>query len=277
MEDIKFDKFEEQVFLNTVRIENLDDGELGTGFLIQVRVGSDKVRHLLFSNKHVFWGKKDYRSKKYLDKDSQKTIQITVHQKNSDGSYSLGDIRTFKFKLERSGAGYFEDGTHEIDVACVNISDVYKQELNMKSIGLEKFNDYSLDQVHASEKIVFVGYPTNFYDRKNSFPVLRSGFVASIPSIDFDGLPQILLDAQVFPGSSGSPVFVGVHGHWKLLGIISSAPLSPVEFIEIPAEHVADDRQKKDSIPVQRIGLGRIFKISAINEICERVSNIPSD
>jgi len=41
--EIKFDKFEEQIFLNTVLIENLTDAEFGTGFLIQKRIDDKKV------------------------------------------------------------------------------------------------------------------------------------------------------------------------------------------------------------------------------------------
>jgi hypothetical protein len=47
---IPFDKFEEQCFLNTVLIENLSAGELGTGFLVRKDVGDGTSKVLVFSN-----------------------------------------------------------------------------------------------------------------------------------------------------------------------------------------------------------------------------------
>ncbi|MFN4181416.1 MAG: trypsin-like serine peptidase [Candidatus Paceibacteria bacterium] len=270
---VNFDKFEEQIFFNTVRIENLTDKELGTGFLVQVKYDDTRVRHLLFSNKHVFWGKKDFESKKYLSKDTEKELQITIHSMSEQGDYSLGNIKNIRIKLKRGDNGYYENSIHEIDVACINVSEVYNtHKINMRSAVLTDFNNYDLGQIHAGSKVVFIGYPTGFYDKKHSLPVLRSGYIASIPDVDFNGLPQILLDAQVFPGSSGSPVFIQLNGQYKLLGIINAAQINPLQFIEIPSKEMSisnDSFVKK--IPVQFIGLGMLFKISTINDICDQL------
>lgn len=276
--EIKFDKFEEQVFFNTVRIENLTDKELGTGFLLQMKVDENRVRHLLFTNKHVIWGRKDYSEKTYLMGGKEKLLQITVHTNNKDGTYSLGNTITFKIQLKRGQEGYWEDEKHEVDVACFNVSDGYNtHSINMRSAELKDFNDYTFDQIQAGTKIIFVGYPTGFYDRKNSLPVLRSGVIASIPSIDFNGFPQILLDAQVFPGSSGSPVFTQINGKYKLLGIINAAQFSPIQFMEVASEKTSQQQETFSSptkvIPVQPIGLGMLFKISVISDICGKISS----
>jgi hypothetical protein len=73
---INFDKFEEQIFFNTVLIENLSDGEFGTGFLLQKDLGNGKTKHLLFSNKHVFWGKKSYLDKIILSRVQKKNFKL---------------------------------------------------------------------------------------------------------------------------------------------------------------------------------------------------------
>lgn len=57
--------FEEQIFLNTVLIENLSDWEFWTWFLIEKEINymwNNLKFILLFSNKHVFFWKKDWQT-----------------------------------------------------------------------------------------------------------------------------------------------------------------------------------------------------------------------
>lgn len=46
-----------------------------------------------------------------------------------------------------------------------------------------------------------------------------------MPNVDFNGKGQIIIDAQIFPGSSGSPVFVAWDGKYSLLGVVSRTML----------------------------------------------------
>mgnify|MGYP003291781313 CR=1 FL=1 len=71
----------------------------------------------------------------------------------------------------------------------------------------------SYPRVHFSGKIKEEGNKivvegSYRYDKKNNLPLVRTGTIASHPRKDFNGLPQFVIDAQVFPGSSGSPVFI---------------------------------------------------------------------
>jgi hypothetical protein len=266
--EIKFDKFEEQVFLNTVFIENLSDNETGTGFLVVKKINETESKFLLFSNKHVFWGKKD---KDNLN--AEKDLRITLHKTEADGSYKLGTVHKINLHIKRGQPGYYEHPDLSVDVGCVNISSVYGTvPIGMRNIELEKFIDFDLSMVFASQKIVFVGYPKGFFDNINFLPVVRSGFIASIPSTNFQGKKQILIDAQVFPGSSGSPVFVETNGGYKLLGIISEVPIKKLDFLEIEidkkkvAEKV-ENVSEKVSIPIQFIGLGMLYKNETIKTV----------
>lgn len=60
----------------------------------------------------------------------------------------------------------------------------------------------------AIEDVLFVGYPNGIFDQKNHLPIMRKGITASPLEVDFNGGKKFIIDAQVFPGSSGSPVFV---------------------------------------------------------------------
>ncbi|MBI5466031.1 MAG: trypsin-like peptidase domain-containing protein [Candidatus Kerfeldbacteria bacterium] len=240
---IKFEKFEEQVFLNTVLIENLTDGEFGTGFLVQKKVDDTKVKHLLFSNKHVFWGKKDKDNK-----TASKKIRITFHKKENDGSYRLGNVNKAEINIYRGEDYYYEHPEQQTDVACINVSNAYNLfPVGMRSLELDKFIDFNFTDIFAGQRIIFVGYPKGFFDDLNFLPVARCGSIASIPAVDFRGKKQLLIDAQVFPGSSGSPVFVQLGIAYKLLGILSDVPIKPLDFLEAEVDKakITEKKMKK--------------------------------
>lgn len=252
--------FEDQVFFNTVLIENLTDGELGTGFLVRKQLDEKTGRILLFSNKHVFWGKKDKDNPK-----AKKTLQITFHKKEKDGSHNLGTTLKVKIELERVSEAYKEHAETSIDVACINISEVYNNHpIANLTINVEDFANFDMDSLIVGQKVIFVGYPQGFFDTKNFLPVARFGTIASIPSMDFNGEKQILLDAQVFPGSSGSPVFfLSDKNEYKLLGIISSAPISAQDYIDASGELTPVEKK----IAVKFIGLGILFKLETLKTV----------
>ena len=257
---INFEQFEQQVFLNTVLIHNLDDQEFGTGFLLQKKVSETQTKHLLFSNKHVFWGKKDKNNP-----ICKKTIKITVHTQESGKTFGVTKI--FNIPIERGQAGYWEHPDPEVDVACLNISELYNlAALSMRSAD-QSFFDLNLDEVPCGDRIVFIGYPKGFFDKQNFLPIMRTGFIASIPAVDFNGKKQILIDAEVFPGSSGSPVFVSHKGQYKLLGIVSEAAIDGLDYVKIDNAIDSSTPAPAKSFPVQFLGIGIVFKSSAIKEV----------
>lgn len=254
--------FEDQVFFNTVLIENLTDGEFGTGFLLQKKIDEKEQRILLFSNKHVFWGKKDKNNNK-----AKKRLQTTFHSKDKTGEFKLGTTIKIVFEIERTQEGCFDHPDDQIDVACINISDVYNRySIENKSILIEEFGNFELASLTVGQKVIFIGYPQGFYDVKNHLPVARFGTIASIPSIDFNGEKQILIDAPVYPGSSGSPVFFQyTDGTYRLLGIISSAPIRELDYVDV-SEALTPAKKK---IAVKYIGLGILFKLETLKTVFE--------
>ncbi len=53
-----------------------------------------------------------------------------------------------------------------------------------------------------------LGYPLGFYDTINNMPITRSGSLASVFRVHFGGQPLFLVDANLHPGTSGSPVIL---------------------------------------------------------------------
>lgn len=58
------------------------------------------------------------------------------------------------------------------------------------------------------EDITFIGYPSGLYDERNKISIIRQGITATPIWNNFRGEKAFLIDAGVFPGSSGSPVFI---------------------------------------------------------------------
>jgi len=72
-----------------------------------------------------------------------------------------------------------------------------------------------VEQLAAVEEITFIGYPSGMSDEHNLLPIVRRGITATPIWSDFLGKPQFLIDAGVFPGSSGSPVFILNQGSYS--------------------------------------------------------------
>lgn len=71
-----------------------------------------------------------------------------------------------------------------------------------------------IDDLAALENIVFIGYPNGIYDQVNKSPIARQGITATPIWNAFGGEEAFLIDAGVFPGSSGSPVFIFNQGSY---------------------------------------------------------------
>ena len=125
----------------------------------------------------------------------------------------------------------------------------------------------------ALEEVLFVGYPNGLFDAVNHLPLFRRGITASSVNIDFDGKPNFIIDAGVYPGSSGSPVFIHDQGWIRdrkgnvtmgsrtiLLGIISKT------YFRTTDAEVAEATVALSARVQEIIGLGIVIKARCIHE-----------
>ena len=103
----------------------------------------------------------------------------------------------------------------EVDVALVEVADLLldilsgpdsKQFLTFDSIGEGQVPNENTFPVEVGDDVLVVGYPRGFYDEYSKFPIVKSGIIASRWGFPFGGRPHFLVDAKLFPGSSGSLV-----------------------------------------------------------------------
>jgi hypothetical protein len=117
------------------------------------------------------------------------------------------------------------------------------------------------------DTVYILGYPSGIYDPRNAYPILRSGIIATNPHSTFEfnsqlrekfGLTSVkgfLIDAAIFPGSSGSlvlrkPINYEFRYAPYALGIISDS--IPIEDLELKS--------------TQRMGLAVVYSSDAILE-----------
>jgi hypothetical protein len=246
--------FEEQVFFSTVRITKPNQtgagASIGTGFLFKVDVSPEKHCILLVSNRHVYG-------------DPNTPIQLVFHQRDdTDPSRPLlGKQVTL---ADTTFASLFTGHPNEdVDLACINISKIAENQppIFYKTLSADLMPDFGHDKLLPGNDVWFVGYPANRFDTKNNLPILRRGYIASIPKVAFEGKPQFLIDAQVFPGSSGSPVFSALNGHFKLLGVVAETMIKNEQLQAIPTGN---------TLAVQQIlGLGIVLKSDLLEPLLE--------
>ena len=139
-----------------------------------------------------------------------------------------------------------------------------------------------LQQLDVLEDVIFVGYPGQAYDERNNLPVMRKGTTASLPWMDYNGRPEFLIDASVFPGSSGSPVFVYNRPPWLtkygqlvneerflFLGVLTAAK-NRNNIGEIAPD--ADQPRPQSVVTKEMIDLGIVLKADCV---LETVANTP--
>lgn len=219
----------ELILFTTVRIET-DADSVGTGFIVRderLEPGKDDHVPILVTNKHVLKGS----SKGTILLSAASATQTQYDPKIVDVSEDLWALWT----------GHPSD---KIDVSILPLGPVLNRlydadnELNIyyQTIPLSSAipTDEHYKDIGLIEDILFIGYPSGIHDRANNLPVARRGLSATPFTVDYEDEPVFLIDASVFPGSSGSPVFLYNVGNWRsssasvagdrvlFLGILSS-------------------------------------------------------
>jgi hypothetical protein len=257
----------EDLLYTTTRLEGKCSGgqSVGTGFYFL-----HNQRLFLVTNKHVVRGVTD---------GSFIVPRAKIKSENKTPILGQG------IRISFSEANFIGHPDESVDVAAMNVSGVFT-ELEAKGDfiywkNIQESNAPTKEIVDKFigpvEEIIFVGYPSGIWDTKNILPIVRQGATATPYYVDFEGKKQFLIDASVFPGSSGSPVFfyyAGSHADKEgnlyagsrvhFLGIIASVFFRN-ERGELLAEEIPT-QQKLYSEVRQMIDLGVVFKDTTIVE-----------
>ncbi|WP_113671911.1 S1 family peptidase [Vallitalea guaymasensis] len=257
----------EKLLFTVVRLEGktTNGTSVGTGFLYEY-----KNRLFLVTNKHVVNGVLDgYYTMMRADTTEEFWNPI------------IGQGVKFNFKA----SDFIGHPDTKVDVAVANISlkvgeakeegnPVYCLRVDNSIIPTEEQVEKFISPL---EEIIFIGYPNGIWDFQNLLPIIRKGITATPYYYDFLGEKKFLIDASVFPGSSGSPVFIYYSGGYPdKMGNLYDG--NRIFFLGIVAQTYQKDEEGEIhikklpvvEIPVaiskQMIDLGIVFKASTIIE-----------
>lgn len=135
-------------------------------------------------------------------------------------------------------------------------------------------------ELDAIETVTFIGYPNGIWDSKNLVSVARRGTTASLLEVDFEDTPPFLIDASVFGGFSGSPVFILNQGSFptKDVGLFAGSRLMFIgvvaavflrkqwnEIVSVPIPTASKPMVQNEEM----IDLGVVLKARAVIETIE--------
>lgn len=108
--------------------------------------------------------------------------------------------------------------------------------------------------------VTIIGYPKGLVDDVNNLPLVRRGITATSPLVDYQGKPQFVIDAAMFPGSSGSPVYhygtiinqsaIVIHQgpSVRLMGVVFAVPnveeKGRIVPVPIPSDFILESRHQ---------------------------------
>jgi hypothetical protein len=212
-----------RLLFSTVRVDTvLEDGSQGTGTAFVFDCIHNGRRHgFVVTNRHLAEGVRS---------------GALVFTRKRDGQPIVG--RGFRLDIEDFSQAWFYHPDPSVDLAVLPL---HPLEAHIRAQGGEIFyqaidgrlipDAAMLDGLDALEQVVFVGYPSGVWDKANLMPIMRRGTTATPVFLDFEGRAEFLVDAAVYPGSSGSPVFLydtdaislrGPTRRFQFLGVVAA-------------------------------------------------------
>ena len=267
----------EQLLFVTVRITtSTADGRAGsgTGFVLAEDLPDGGAALLVVTNKHVVEGAE----------------LVTMHflAGTLDGQPILGQERA----ISTPPTQFVGHPDPEIDIAMIGVGGALQELANdgtpafFRSVATGMCaTQQTLEDFEPIEPVTFIGYPNGLYDSVSLLPIVRQGHAATALNVDYEGKPTFLIDASVFPGSSGSPVFLvprpsapDKRGNI----VIGGAPRPPVFLGVVAAVHqrqvpvLQTDAGGGVPFVYDLIDLGIVYKASEVHALATQMIRLAS-
>lgn len=159
-----------------------------TGFFYE---HNDKL--YIITNRHVV---------EFSTKEADAKLIFKVHQDSLDMTKQLSVTIPLNEKGKVKWYGYSDSS---IDVVAIPVEKSLFANCIIFPLGLKNFPPKNL-LLGIGEELFAVGYPRGFTDQKNLTPIVKTTVVSTPPEIPFEGKPMMLLDGNLLPGMSGSPI-----------------------------------------------------------------------
>jgi len=240
-----------------VQYENNNKGT-GTGF-IYMNPSSNKDGGsipLLVTSKHVVENAK----------------RVLIEFAEGDGEKPIIG-KSFKVEIDGEFIKQFHNSEHDLSAIPVGpiLNQIVSNNKNIffRSITPDLIPESKIIQdLSAIEEITFIGYPSGLFDEHNISPIVRKGITATPPWNNYKGEPVFLIDAGVYPGSSGSPVFIMNQGSFTTKEGLSVG--SRLMFLGVISETIIRREKNQQNV---FLGLGKVIKSSIVKSFIENLTN----
>lgn len=225
----------------------------GTGFFMSGASGAD----YLVANRHNVTGKNQTNGK-CISNNGGIPNEVVVHFRARD----VIDAPTIQHRqplLDGDSVLWFEHPTLGEKADFVALQIVIPEGAEYLPFDPSQLGDEIF--IEPAEPVSVVGFPFGLV-AGGSFPVWATGFIATDPEIDFEGLPLMLIDCRTRQGQSGSPVVAYRAGgtYAKGPGRLTIADGHACKFLGIYSGRIND---KSD--------LGKVWKAAAICELMKAI------
>lgn len=270
----------EKLMKSVVRIEaQLSDGSTatGTGFYYRFDIHDDGS-HIpaIVTNKHVIEG--------------ASAVSFPISTADIEGTLT-GSFEVITYPISENIL-YHPD--NEVDLCAILAAPIHNyfegKSLQPALVGLDisiTANDEAIAQLLPLEEVTMIGYPNGIWDSENNGSIARRGIIATIPSDNYLGKSQFVVDMACFPGSSGSPVFLANAGSYsnrdgnitmgsriKLIGILYAGPqyTATGEIVVTPSP--TNNRPMAATLIPNNLGyVIKASELSALESIAESMHN----
>ena len=240
----------EWVLLSTIRIETtIPNGiSTGTGFFFNFCVEEETGTSIptIVTNKHVI-------------KDAI-VGKLRFSLKDTNGKPIWGEF--YDLKLDNFDKRWIFHPDPNVDLCILPIANIHneiKKTQKQLYYTILTLNDIPskeeiVNTISRIEDITVVGYPDGIWDSYNNMPIVRKGITATSLQLDFNNEPKFLIDAAIYGGSSGSPVYIFNQGSYSPAngGLVAGTRLKLVGIVYAVAQHTVNGEIKIVDIPAAK-------------------------
>jgi hypothetical protein len=269
----------DEAFLRSTVLVTFEAGpsetKCGTGFFVFRPTDGDQGHVLLVTNKHVLPPEgvaQSIRIRVTVGTGEESSVRFVEIPVIGDSGTYLPNVRL------HPNVGF--------DVAAVNVTDaVVNEGIQGAWLPLDIFSTpdrLKNENITVGDEVFLLGYPDAIFDARNPSPILRTGVIATVPLEGYafndtlrarfgfpDRIDGFLIDANVFPGSSGSvvvlkpqPTTIGPRGKT----VVSGAKKIPYVLGIVSASIPISDAALGST---QRMGLGVVYSADAIRYVVD--------
>jgi len=193
-------RLSEKMMYTTVKlkVEKSSANEIATGFIFKYFRNKKDNLPVIVTNSHVV---KDW-----------KRITFLLNRGDKNNRPIHGDPISFTIQNEGGRIWLFHSS---VDLAIMPCGLLLQQSIDKRNVPFYTGIDSTTvpcgkewEKYHALEDVLVIGYPNGLIDEINNLPIFVKGNTCTHPYFNYYGREEFLINANVYPGSSGSPVFL---------------------------------------------------------------------